>query len=325
MCRNRKNGGKMTKRFKTVKASIVIGILLVSVIVAVLPTTSAGPLFNLQSTLNISWGNETGDPVVPRGELRQLDLSVTHMVTRGAFGQVLLQLYSNTLITIDLAVTNTPSWCTAVLSQGTISTTVIPDQSTTKFTQLSLQVADNAPAYGLGYVTIKATARKIGFIQGYEQEFTLSFIPDYKPLIKPSLPETNSKEIGPMDTAVFPVTIENLGNARTVVLLNVVSVPKDWNAIITSQVTLEEGAGSTGTAYLVVKPPKGFGYHYDEQTIKISMQPVKADNFNKKGEITYESFLVQSRGFSTPGFEAIGFIGALAIVMLTIFIIRKRK
>jgi hypothetical protein len=128
-----------------------------------------------------------------------------------------------------------------------------------------------------------------------------------------------------MDTAIFPILIENLGNARTVVLLNVVSVPKDWNAIITSQVTLEEGAGSTATAYLVIKPPKGFGYHYDEQTIKISMQPVKADDYSKKGEITYESFLVQSRGFSTPGFDAIAFIGALAVVLLIITCIQKRK
>jgi len=325
MRRNRKNGGKMTKRFKTVKTSIVTGIILISVIVAVLPTTSAGPLFNLQSVVNVSWGNETQKPVIPRGELRQLDLTVTHTVTRGALGQFLLQLYTNTQITIDLTITETPSWCTATLSQGTIATVIIPDQSTTKTTQLSLQVADDAPAYGLGYVKIKATARKIAVIKGYEQEFTLSFIPDYKPLIQPTLPETNSKEIGPMDTAVFPIDIANLGNARTVVLLNVVSVPKDWNAVITSQITLEEGTGSTGTAYLVVKPPKGFGYHYDEQTIRISMQPVKADDFSKKGEINYESFLVQSRGFSTPGFEAIGFIGALAIVMLTIFIIRKRK
>jgi hypothetical protein len=43
------------------------------------------------------------------------------------------------------------------------------------------------------------------------------------------------------------------------------------------------------------------------------------------GVITYETVLVQSRGFSTPGFEAIGFIGALAIVMVIIFITRKRK
>ena len=86
----------MTKRFKTVKASILTGIVLISVIVAVSPTTSAGPLFNLQSVLNISWGNGTAQPVIPRGELRQLELTVTHTVTRGALGKFLLELYSNT-------------------------------------------------------------------------------------------------------------------------------------------------------------------------------------------------------------------------------------
>jgi hypothetical protein len=315
----------MTKKFRVVKASIITGLMLVSVLVAVLPTTSAGAIFSLQSVLNVTWGNETNQPVVPRGELRELELVITHTVTRGAFGRGLLAFYSGRNIVINVEIVETPTWCTANIAQGTLSVTIVPDQITTVKTKLSLQVADNAPAYGLGYIKVKATARKAGLIAGYEQDFTLSFIPDYKPLIKPSLPETNSKEIGPMDTASFPIEIQNLGNARTVVLLNVVSVPKDWNAIITSQVTLEEGNGSTATAYLVVKPPKGFGYHYDEQTIKISMQPVKADDFSKKGEVTYESFLVQSRGFSTPGFETITFIGALTAVFLIITCIRKRK
>jgi hypothetical protein len=315
----------MTKKIKAVKASIITGIVLVSMLAAVLPTTSAGLIFNLQSVLNVTWGNETKQPVVPRGELRELTLAISHTVTRGAIGRGMLLLYQGNQIVINVEIVETPTWCTANIAQGTLSVTVQPDQITTVYTKLSLQVADNAPAYGLGYVKVKATARKAGLISAYEQDFTLSFIPDYKPLIKPSLPETNSKEIGPMDTAIFPILIENLGNARTVVLLNVVSVPKDWNAIITSQVTLEEGAGSTATAYLVIKPPKGFGYHYDEQTIKISMQPVKADDYSKKGEITYESFLVQSRGFSTPGFDAIAFIGALAVVLLIITCIQKRK
>jgi hypothetical protein len=315
----------MTKRFQAAKVSIITGLILISAIIAVLPTSSAGPLFNLQSVINVSWGNETQQPVVPRGQLRQLDLVITHTVTHGLFGKYLLYLYSNTQIIIDLQITDKSSWCTATLSQGTLSTTVTPDNISTRITKLSLQVADDAPAFDLGYVTIKATAQKIALIKGYEQEFTLSFVPDYKPLIQPTLPETNTKQIGPMDTATFPIEIKNLGNARTVVNLNVVSVPKDWVAIVTSQITLEEGTGSTGTAYLVVKPPKGFGYHDDQQTIMVSLQPAQADRQTNVGVTTYQTVLVQSRGFSTPGFEAIWFIGALAIVMVTMFIIRKRK
>jgi hypothetical protein len=78
---------------------------------------------------------------------------------------------------------------------------------------------------------------------------------------------------------------------------------------------LRKAKGLARTAYLVIKPPKNFGYHNDEKTITISMQPVKYDDYSKKGEITYATFLVESRGFSTPGFESIAFIGALAVVL----------
>lgn len=321
-----KNGGTMMKKFKTIKASIVTGLILVSVIVATIPTTSAGLIFNLQSVINVSWGNETDQPVVPRGELRTLTLEISHTVSRGALGQGLLMVLTGVQIPIHVEVVETPSWCTANIAQGTLTVILQPGETQYVETKLSMQVDDDAPAYGLGYIKIKATAdTAYKVIEGFENDFTLSFIPDYKPLIKPSLPSTNAKEIGPMDTATFPINIENLGNARTLVLLKVEYVPKDWNAVITSQVTLEEGAGSTGTAYLVVKPPKSFGYHYDENTIRISMQPVKADNPTKKGEIYYEDFLVQSRGFSTPGFDSIVFLGAFVIVFLFMNYLRKRK
>ena len=216
----------MTKRFKTIEASIVTGILLVSVFVAVIPTTSAGLIFNLQSVVNVSWGNETQKPVVPRGELRILTLKITHTVTRGALGRGLLTALEGTPIIITIEIIETPTWCTANIAQGTLSFTVKPNEISQGETTLSMQVADDAPAYGLGYIKVRASAQKAGFISGYENDFTLSFIPDYKPLISPSLPETNAKEIGPMDTAVFPIEIENLGNARTVVITRCSERPK---------------------------------------------------------------------------------------------------
>jgi hypothetical protein len=326
MCKNRKKGGTMTKRFKTVKASIVTGIVLISCAIAVLPTASAGLFFNLQSVLTVEWSaNQTSQPVVPRGALRSLDLTISHTVTRGVFGEGMIKVYANKVIVIDVAIVETPSWVTATIGQGTLSTTVQPDTITYVHTTISLQVADDAPAFGLGYIKLTATAKKAGLIEGFTQDFTLTFVPDYKPLIQTTLPETNSKKIGPLDTAVFPVQITNLGNARTVVLLTVVNAPKDWNAIVTDQLILEEGAGSSNTAYLVIKPPKNFGYHNDEKTITISMQPVKYDDYSKKGEITTATFLVESRGFSTPGFESIAFIGALAVAFTIITFFRKRK
>jgi hypothetical protein len=325
MCKIRKNGGTMTKRFKTVKASILTGIVLISIIFAVAPTTSAGILFNLQSSLTVGW-NSTIEPLVPRGESKQLKIDITHTVNKGLLGAAVLQLYAGKMITIQIEVLSTPTWATASLSQGTVSATIgAPGTTQTLSTMLTLAVSENAPALGVGEVKLRATALKAGLVQSFQQDFGLTFQPDYKPLISPAYPDSNTKQIGPMDTATFRIDITNMGNARTRVYLNVVTVPEGWVAIVTDQVTLEEAVGAVGTAYLVVKPPKGFGYHYDEKTITISMQPFKADDESKKGAITPASFLVESRGFSTPGFDAIAFIGALALVMSIIIFIRKRK
>ncbi|KYK24432.1 hypothetical protein AYK25_09810 [Thermoplasmatales archaeon SM1-50] len=305
----------MRNKFKAANAGLLIGFILVNLILVTIPPTSAGPIFAIQSTLNVTWGDEIIKPIVPRGELRTLTLVITHTIAKGALGEEVLNLLTGSVIPITITITDASPWCTAVVSQGTLSIIVQPDTISTVQTTVSIQVANDAPAYGLGYIKIKATAAQTSLIEGTENTVTLSFIPEYKALIQPSLPETNVKEIGPMDTAVFPIEITNLGNARTIVLLNVTNVSKDWNAVITTQLILDEGGG-TGTAYLVVKPPKSFGYHYDEQTIRVSMQPVKADDYSKKGQITYETFLIQSRGFSLPGFEILFFLGALIIVLL---------
>ena len=311
----------MTKHLRTVKASFVMGILLVSAITAVVPTSSAGLIFNLQSVITVTWsGNQTQEPVVPRGAIRQVDIDVSYQVTRGVFGRGILEFYKGQIAFTKLEVVESSEWCTATLMSDTIALSISSQLQTGK-TILSLQVDENAPAFALGYIKIKASVGKLGLISGFEQTFDLTFVPSYKPLIDPELPETNTKEIGPLDSAVFPIEVENLGNARTIVYFDVVNVPEGWNAIITSQVTLDESKGSKSTAYLVIRPPKNFGYHNDEKTIKISMTPVRADDTSQQGTVIYETFLVQSRGFSTPGFEPILFIGALLVA----FLILKRR
>jgi hypothetical protein len=166
---------------------------------------------------------------------------------------------SKYIIIINVEILETPSWCTANLAQGTLATTIKVDEISHVSTQISLQVADDAPAFGLGYIKLRASAQKAGLVQGYTQEFTLNFVPDYKPLIQAAFPETNTKDIGPLDTAVFSIQVTNLGNARTKVLLTVTNLPTGWNAIITDELILEEGAGSMNTAYLTIRPPKDFG------------------------------------------------------------------
>ena len=315
----------MSKNRKTIQSTIIIGLILFSLCAAFIPSTSAGLLFNLQSVVSISYsGNETQQPVVPRGSIINVQMDATYYVTRGVLGQGILLAYQGKNAFVKLEIVDQSEWLTANLMKDTIPFQ-LSDQKQTSTFNVAFQASENAPAYAQGFITIKASVANMGLIEGFEQEFTLPVFPAYKPLIDPSLPETNTKRIGPMDTAVFPIDIKNLGNAETIVFLTVESVPAGWNAIITSQVTLAESEESTATAYLVVKPPKGFGYHDDEKTIKISMEPVRADNQKDRGEKIYEDFLVESQGFSTYGIEAVlPIILVIVVIILLVFYYLKK-
>ena len=312
----------MKKHLRTVKTSIVLGLLLISLFAASVPTCSAGVLLKMSHYVDITWsGNETGKPVIPRGELRQLDIQIRYGVTVGWFAaqSIFNLLYKGRQVNIKLEIIDTPSWTTATLKAGTV-TTQIADQEAELSTILSIRIDDDAPAFGAGYVRIKASVPKMGAVDGYEQEFALEFTPAFLPLINAELTEGNSKQMGPLDTAVFPIVIENMGNARTRVFLEVETIPDGWIAVVTDDVTIAEEKGSKATAYLTIKPPKNFGYHYEEESIRVSMLPTRAENIQEQGEKTYVTVIVESRGFSTPGFELVLLAGAL----LTVVILMKR-
>jgi hypothetical protein len=308
----------MTKKFRTLKASIVMSILLVSVFAAFIPTTSARLFLNLSSYVNVTLGeNESGlKPIVPRGEPGQLTLYVTYGVNKGgALSQALFALFQGRQVNIKLEITDKSPWCTATLPSDTI-TTQTSSQEQKRTTMLTIRVDEDAPAYGSGIVKISATVPKIGLIEGFSQVFTVEFTPAYLPMISATLPGGNSKTIGPLDTATFPIEVVNMGNARTTVSFKINNIPEGWVAVVTNEITLDESQGSSGTAYLTIKPPKGFGYHNDNQGFTVTMIPARAEDLRNVGESRTITVIVESRGFSTPGFEPILFIGALLAVVL---------
>ena len=315
----------MNGKRTTIVAGLITGIVLFGTVASVIPTAQAGLVFNFQSVLNVKWGNETQEPLIPRGELRFVTIVITHTVSKTALGGGVLSVLAGEVIPIHVEIVNKPTWCTASIQEGTLSVTVQPGVSQTVQTTCALSVDNNAPAYTLGTILIRATADRTSLIKEYQNEFTLDFTPAYKPLISMSLPSTNVKEVGPSETATLPISIENLGNAGTVVQLTVTQVPKDWVASVTSQVMLAEGTGSSATAYLTVIPPRNFGYHNDEQTIQVSLQPMFSDDMTQKGVVSYQSFLIQSRGFTTPGFDAVIYLAAFAVTLLMVVSLRRRK
>jgi hypothetical protein len=317
---------KIKKSNKIIKASILIFLLLFGVITVIAPTTSAGTFISLNSYVDVIWAaNETQKPVIPRGEMRQLDLELRYQVTTGGIAaQMVFMIYQGRQVNIKMEVIDTPSWCTANLKSGTLTTTISSFEKELS-TVLTLRIEDDAPAYGAGFVKIKATVPKIGVIDGFNQEFTLEFTPAYLPMISAQLPEGNSNKIGPMDTASFPIEVTNLGNARTRVFFEIEYMPKGWIAVITDDITLDESQGSQGTAYLTIKPPKSFGYHYDEESIRVKMTPARAEDIQNRGESSYVTVIVESRGFSLLGFEVVLLLIGIILIGVLIYIFKKKK
>jgi hypothetical protein len=319
----------MTKKFRSIKAGIIMGVLLISLFAAFVPTSSARLFGNLSSYVNIVVdGNTSGSILIqPRGGTAEINTKVIYGVTAGGIlSQTLLQFVKGKQVNIKLAITEKPDWCTASLPTDTLTTTVSTEEKT--FTvRVVIRVDETAPAYGAGSIKIEATVAKIGLlipVAGFSQVFTIDFTPSFLPMISATMPKGNSITIGPMDTAQFPIEVTNMGNARTTVQFKVDGVPKDWVAVVTDQITLDEGQGSTGTAYLNIKPPKGFGYHNEDQSIIVTMIPARAENLRDTGPVQTVTVIVESRGFSTPGFEPILFIGALLAVVL-LFAWKKKR
>lgn len=319
----------MAHRFKTVKTGFILGLLLFSTLSSLIPTASAGPIVGLSSYVDVSWSNETGDPIVPRGELRTIPLGIRFGITTGGFlAQLILPFYTGRQVTIKLEILDYSTWCTPTLKSGAIVTSV-EDEEKNLDSQITLTVSEDAPAYAGGYIRMKASVDSIGPIDGFEQEFYLEFTAEYLPLISTEVRDTNTQMIGPMDTAVFTIDIENLGNARTKVYLEVDlgSLPDNWQALVTDDIIIDEAQGSTGVAYLTIRPPNSFGYHYDDASIRVKLTPARAENTNQRGNYEYVTVNVRSQGFSIIGLEVAGpiAIGVAALVIFLVFFYMRRK
>jgi hypothetical protein len=287
----------------------------------------ADTIYNARSSVNVQWStNETEKPIVPRSEIKRLGLTITFQVDTGeSIGQGLYDGWKDSALAfIDLEVVDSPSWCSAVISPSTVATNLTRYSQTSA--DLYLILDESAPAYGEGYLSIKAKSRPLNLIQGFEDTFNLNFVPSYLPVISVTLPDSNSKRASPMETVVFPITIENIGNARESVFFNVDWSNKDWVASITDEVDISETGGSTGTAYLTIIPPKDFGYHYGEEVFTVTIIPTRAENTSERGAPLYATFIVQNRGFSIAGIEGTLPIGLIILVILIgIFLLFRHK
>ena len=287
----------------------------------------------ISQNLELEWetAEEENIPIIPRDELRVINVTITYTLSYGLpFSEGMYVRYTEELryAIIKLDVVETPDWCYAAFRYPTAAANI-----TEKYVfqmPLYIIIDEDAPAYEQGVIKVKA--KVLGppaakFITSFEKIEELAFQPAYNPIISVDLPDVNTKQIRPRETANFPIKITNIGNDQTVVSLKVESLPEGWSAVVTDEVLLDKEESYTAT--LTISPPKDIGYREDLGVIRISLTPSRAYDQQEVGDKMSLSFLVQSKGFFAEGqgtFSIFGVIIFLAIIIL-IFIrfIAKRK
>jgi hypothetical protein len=139
-------------------------------------------LFGLQFVMTISW-SESQAPIHP-GEIRTVNLVITYLVVRGAFGSMLLRLLGGRPFPLRLSIVDKPDWCTAQLSVENFIGIVNPDEIEIVSPTLYIQISEDAPLnFTLGYVKLHGVIdnmngpfNKLTFIRGYETNVTLFFV-----------------------------------------------------------------------------------------------------------------------------------------------------
>jgi len=291
-----------------IRKSATVCIILLFVGILIIPATAVplhkteniishlGGFFGLNSNIEISWdANQTEDPIIPRGEIRTVELDIGFWVTWGVCGRLINYLLRYELVKITVSVIDNPGWCVAIVSQGTVSPTIPPKENIHDIvhTQLSVAVADDAPAFELCPVTIETTIEPLhgpfGFLTvmaGATKVVNVTFTVGYKPLIQPFFPQTNIIEAPPLVQVELPIGIQNLGNGRTTVVNEVVDYPDGWIVSLPAQLVLE--VGDYKEMNLSIVAPSNFS---GEAFITVSFTPHSSDNYSLVGTTTYATFL----------------------------------
>ncbi|HID24905.1 MAG TPA: hypothetical protein EYP23_00340, partial [Thermoplasmata archaeon] len=270
----------MRKNLRILKASIVLGLLLTSLLSAFTPTASAAGILKGQGNLKMEFSAEdAAQLVIPLREPISVSINVSYLVS-GVFAPLIAQIIGGRMpVMIELSVDETPDWCTAVISPGIVSTEVSTTYKSAKAV-VRISANENAPAFTQSKVRIKMYARALRGLGCEVSEVTfydeIPFTPGYSPVISFTTPQGNFKEVGPGTTAKFEIKLENLGNAPTEVAFKVLNQPKGWSPNIISMTTLGSkvlGEETTKTIPFVVQPPYSFGYHNERQAFQVSLIP----------------------------------------------------
>jgi hypothetical protein len=327
---------KMNKKFRAVKASFIMAILLFSVIVAISPLTTVSArdsrpkIYSFNSYIDIEYDPTPLNQNLVIDESINVPLTIRYWtdVPEGFMQYFPWQLRNiflfgspiGPMAQIHVEIVDRPEWANIYISQPDILTD-IPFKPEEKKVNTSLILSPRIEAPAVSYtITLNVECQTIHRINGITYQESLDFTPSFVPTIDIT-PEDPTRTVGPRESVDFKITVKNMGNKLTKVTPELVNPDAKWVPTINppvQEIQPQEEEVFTFSIYT----PYDFGWHNEIQSFQIEFTtevfPYRPDSPSDTRSIYLR---VNNYGFSTPGFEVLTLLAALMIVAL---IIKKR-
>ncbi len=214
---------------------------------------------------------------------------------------------------IHIEVVDKPDWADIFISQPDTYVD-IPFQGTVseKTTSLVISPREEAPAVPQSII-LKVSCLAIGRIKSIEFQETVSFTPSFIPTIT-IIPENPTRTVGPRASVEYKITVKNNANKKIRVTPQLGNIASKWTPTMNPPFNDIAPEGQEDFIFSIYTP-YDFGWHNEIESFEIDFT---AQIFPLREQAPvggpYSIYLrINNYGFSTPGFEVLTLIAAIAI------------
>jgi len=328
---------KNMTRCRTLKTSIILGILLVSAI-AFIPGTAVSQqaeesprLISFNSYIDLDYDTSPlNDPLaidvsvaiplkvrywtdIP-AIFRAIPFPINYLIL---FGQAIGPMQK-----IHLEILNPPDWANVYISSPDVLTDIPFSEEEHREITANLILSPRVEAPAVSYkIDIVASCNQIKRLNGFSYQESIDFTPSFIPTIQIST-DNPIRTVGPHESINFKIDVKNLGNKITRVTPKLIGVDEDWTPTINPpEYEIPPNQESTFTFSIVT--PFDFGWHNDYGRFQLDFRSEVYPFRQSAANHTQSIYLViNNYGFSTPGFEFITLISALMVIGI---IIKRRR
>lgn len=278
-------------------ATLLLLVLVGLALVASTPAAAQDPTQGAQTRTQLS-ATPPGEPVRPLSGLQNVDLSVTYTYQEGGASFVTTP--------IELQVTESPGWITAIVTPSTVYVPVEDGQggSTTVTTTVVVQTTSEAPAFQQGNIEIEGQARQNGDMAPSSGTTTIPIQAGFYSVIDA---RTNKSIVvaGPQEQIDFPVEVTNFGNGDQTISLEQSEKSGGLDVVLPGTITVSSTAtgGQDNARELPVSVQTAYenGYINRPGTFNLDVTSAYALDQSNGGMSTRVSALVTTQGFFVPG------------------------